>query len=160
FEGGLAAIHIGKAPQETRGYVDKHGDFVWGPAAFKYRSLEEIRARAEKRRKEEEVLTPLTDEERSLNPRDLILNQPDFVADLSFFVGEGFGGFSGGERLVRKGSKYREESQFWIFIGEVGKSAARLYPDAKVYDAFEAARGGLAGGVLFDVKALALESGI
>ena len=160
FEGGLASVHIGKDPEEKRAYVNKRGDFVWGPAAFKYRSLEEIRARAEKRSKKEEVLTPLTEEERSLNLRDVILNQPDFVADLSFFVGEGFGGFSGGERLARKGNRYRQESQFWIFIGEVGKSAARLYPNAKVYDDFEAARGGLEDGLLFDLRALALESDV
>jgi hypothetical protein len=160
FDGGLASVHIGKDPEEKRAYVNKRGDFVWGPAAFKYKSLEEIRARAEKRSKKEEVLTPLTQEERSLNLRDVILKQPDFVADLSFFVGEGFGGFSGGERLARKGNRYRQESQFWIFIGEVGKSAARLYPNAKVYDNFEAPRGGQAGGVLFDAKALALEPGV
>jgi hypothetical protein len=158
FEGGLASVHIGKDPEEKRAYVNKRGDFVWGPAAFKYKSLEEIRARAVKRSKKEEVLTPLTEEERSLNLRDVILNQPDFVADLSFFVNEGFGGFSGAERLARKGNRYRQESQFWIFIGEIGKSAARLYPNAKVYDEFEAARGGLANGALFNPKALALES--
>lgn len=160
FDGGLASVHIGKDPEEKRAYINKRGEFVWGPAAFKYKSLEEIRARAEKRSKQEEVLTPLTTEERSLNLRDVILNQPDFVADLSFFVGEGFGGFGGGERLARKGSRYRQESQFWVFIGEVGKSAARLYPNAKVYDDFEAPRGGPEGGVLFDVKALALEPSV
>src|SRR3979409_1855730 len=89
----------------------------------------------------EEVLAPLTEEEKSLNPRDVILNQPDFVADLNFFVGEGFGGFGGAERLARKGNRYREESQFWIFIGELDKPSARLFPEAKAYDDFESARG-------------------
>jgi hypothetical protein len=62
------------------------------------------------------------------------LHQPDFVADVSFFVNEGFGGFGGASRVARKGSRYREESQFWAFVGEIGKTAARLYPQAKVYD--------------------------
>src|SRR2546425_420754 len=81
-----------------------------------------------KEEQNKEKLTPLTDEDRSLNPRDMILNQPDFVADLNFFVSEGFGGYGGAERLARKGTKYREESQFWIFVGELGKPAARLFP--------------------------------
>src|SRR5579871_1682867 len=84
--------------------------------------------------KKGEVLTPLTAEESSLNLRDIIRNQPDFVADLGFFVNEGFGGYSGGEHVARKGKKYREQSQFWTFIGEIGKGTVQLYPDAKAYD--------------------------
>ncbi|HLK04354.1 MAG TPA: hypothetical protein VKT53_07930 [Candidatus Acidoferrum sp.] len=76
----------------------------------------------------------MTAEESSLNLRDIIRNQPDFVADLGFFVNEGFGGYSGGEHVARKGKKYREQSQFWTFIGEIGKGTVQLYPDAKAYD--------------------------
>ena len=56
---------------------------------------------------EKEVLTLLTKEERELNARDVVLNQPDFSADLTFFVGEGFGGYGGAERRVRKGASGR-----------------------------------------------------
>jgi hypothetical protein len=160
FIGGLAAIQIGEGAAEKRGYINKHGKFVWGPVAFKYKSMEEISARAEKKAKDEEVLTPLTEEERTLNPRDAILNQPDFVADLNFFVGEGFGGFGGAERLARKGNRYREESQFWIFIGELGRPSARVFPQAKVYDDFEPARGGSADSTPINPRALVLENDV
>lgn len=157
FAGGIASVRIGEDKAEKRGYINKLGKYVWGPVAFKYKSMEEISARAEKNAKEEEVLTPLTEEERSLNARDLILNQPDFVADLNFFVGEGFGGFGGAERLARKGKRYREESQFWIFIGELGKPSARLFPQDKSYDDFESSRGGSADSTPINPAALAAE---
>jgi hypothetical protein len=86
------------------------------------------------REEKKEIIRPLTDEERSLNPRDILLSQPDFVADLGFFVSEGFGGYGGAEHVVRKGARYREESQFWTFVGEIGKTTVRLYPENKVYD--------------------------
>jgi len=160
FTGGIASVRIGEEKAEKRGYINKLGKFVWGPVAFKYKSMEEISARAEKKAKDEEVLTPLTEEERSLNARDVILNQPDFVADLNFFVGEGFGGFGGAERLARKGNRYREESQFWIFIGELGKPSARVFPQAKAYDDFESARGGSADSTPINLRALALENDV
>jgi hypothetical protein len=85
------------------------------------------------------------------------LNQPDFVADLNFFVGEGFGGFGGAERLARKGKRYREESQFWIFISELGKPSARLFPQDKSYDDFESSRGGSTDSTPINPAALAAE---
>ena len=36
---------------EKRGYINKLGKFVWGPVAFKYKSMEEIAARAEKKQR-------------------------------------------------------------------------------------------------------------
>jgi hypothetical protein len=84
----------------------------------------------------EEVLTPLTPEERALNPRDIVASQPDYAADLTFFVSEGFGGFGGAQRQVRQGNRYCDESQFWILVGERGKSTARLSPSTKTYDDF------------------------
>ena len=160
FTGGIASVRIGEEKAEKRGYINKLGKFVWGPVAFKYKSMEEISARAEKEAKDKEVLTPLTEEEKSLNPHDVILNQPDFVADLNFFVGEGFGGFGGAERLARKGNRYREESQYWIFIGELGKPSARVFPQAKAYDDFESARGGSADSTPINPQALALENDV
>src|SRR6266404_4997386 len=156
FSEGFALVYF----QDKCCYIDKLGKFVWGPVAFKYQSMEEISARAEKEAKDEEVLTPLTEEEKSLNPRDVILNQPDFVADLNFFVGEGFGGFGGAERLARKGNRYREESQYWIFIGELGKPSARVFPRAKASDDFESARGGSADSTPINPRALALENDV
>ncbi len=129
-------------------------------AALKYEPPRKIQARAGKEKKNEEVLTPLTDAEHSLNPRDIVLGEPDFVADLELFVSEGFGGYSWAERIARKGSRYREESQFWIFVGEIGKTSARLYPQDKVYDEMLPPRGGLADGNVFNPKALALESDV
>src|SRR5947209_20379303 len=67
---------------------------------------------AKEEKKAPEILSPLTEEERSLDPRTILLHQPDFAADLGFFVNEGFGGYSGSEHYVRKGELYREESQY------------------------------------------------
>ena len=91
---------------------------------------------------EQETLVPLTAEERLLNPRDLILNQPDFMADLSFFVAHRTSGHGFTQRLVRKGNRYREESEFWIFVGELGKPSARLFPKTQTYDDYVSPRGG------------------
>ena len=115
---------------------------------------------AANRSQEEEILRPLTSEERLLNPRNIVLDQPDFVADLNFFVGEGFGGYGGAQRLARKGNRYREESQFWIFVGELGKPSARLFPQTKSYDDFESPRGGSADSTPINPPALAKEDGV
>jgi hypothetical protein len=88
----------------------------------------------------EEALIPLTNEECSLNYRDMVANQPDFVADLTFFRSERFSGGGGSMRIARKSKRYREESQFWIFIGEEGKPAARVFEQAKTYDDLEPER--------------------
>lgn len=111
-----------------------------------------------KEKENEEVLLPLTPEERSLSPRDIVANQPDHVADLSFFVGEGFGGFGGAERQARKGNRYRDESQFWIFVGELGKPAARLFPRYKTYDDLEPPRNSSSDSEPLDPQVLTLEA--
>lgn len=109
----------------------------------------------------EEVLTPLTDQERLLSPRQLLLDQPDFVANVGFFQadfidGKAMGGLSFSERLAIKGNRFREESQFWIFIGEIGKSAVRLYPPAKTFDDMEPSRGlGNTSGIEYPKSAAA-----
>jgi len=109
----------------------------------------------------QEVVSPLTDEERALDLHDLILNQPDFVADLTFFRTERFGGGGGSERIARKGDRYREESQFWIFVGESDKPTARLFPQSKSYDDLEPARYESANSSEpFNPKTLALEAGV
>ncbi len=161
FKGGLASIQVGEPGAERRGYIDRRGRFVFGPAPFKYKSLEEEQAKAEKDKKDEkdaEVLAPLNEEERALDPRAVVADQPDFVADLTFFYGEGFGGFGGAERVARKGRRYREESQFRLFIGEEGKPAARVYPQAKRYDDLQPPQDGRVGGARpFNPRTLAEE---
>jgi hypothetical protein len=93
-----------------------------------------------------DILNPLSDEERHLDPRQLLLNQPDFAADVSFFAadyvaGKAIGGMKFDEHIVVKGQRFREESPFWIFVGEIGKSAVRLYPAGKLFDDMVGTRG-------------------
>jgi hypothetical protein len=64
------------------------------------------------------------------------------MGDLHFFIAHRVSGHGFAQRLVRKGSRYREESEFWIFVGELGKPSARLFPQTKTYDDYEPARGG------------------
>lgn len=113
---------------------------------------------AAKEEKKTEALAPLTDSEQALNPREMLLAQPDFVADLSFFVNEGFGGYGGAEHVVRKGQRYREETQFWTFVGEIGKRTVRLYPQGKLYDEMVPSRIGALDASLIYPKAFALDS--
>jgi WG containing repeat len=136
FSGGLAAVRIEKGENEKRGYIDKTGKFVWGPTEFKYKDLKAIveKNREKQEREENESLAPLIDEEKRLDYRRLVANQPDFSADLTYFRSEMVSGSGGGERLTRKGNRYRRESQFWIFLGETGKPGVRLFPETKTYD--------------------------
>jgi hypothetical protein len=113
---------------------------------------------AKEEKKAAEILSPLTQEERSLDPRIILLHQPDFAADLGFFVNEGFGGYSGGEHYVRKGERYREESQYWTFVGEIGKATLRLYPGGRFYDDMVPSRISAVEGSLHYPQAFALNS--
>ncbi|HEX8564620.1 MAG TPA: WG repeat-containing protein [Pyrinomonadaceae bacterium] len=143
FIGGLALIKLTEGDKEKRGYINKTGKFVWRPTLFRYKTYEDIQAQIKKSREkegksdDEEKLLPLTEEEKTINYRNLVANQPDFIADLSYFRSEQFSGGGFGYRLVRKGNKYRKESQFWIFVGETGKSRYRLNPQAKLYNDLE-----------------------
>ncbi|MGH9788891.1 MAG: hypothetical protein ACRD4U_09350 [Candidatus Acidiferrales bacterium] len=128
--------------------------------ALNYELAARVETQGGAEQRNEEVLTPLTDAERSLDLRELILDQPDFVADLDYFASEKFGAHGFSEHIARKGSRYREESEFWIFVGEIGKSPARLYPQDKVYNELLPPRTGSVGGDAFDVKALALDSNV
>jgi len=109
----------------------------------------------------QEVLSPLTDEERALDPHELILNQPDFAADLTFFRSERRSGGGGSEHVARKGRRYRRESEFWIFVGESGKPSVRLFPVDRTYDDLLPARYESAdSSEPFNPKTLALETGV
>jgi hypothetical protein len=106
----------------------------------------------------EPQLTSLTEEERALDLHNIISNQPDFVADKSFFYGEGFGGFGASEHIARKGNKYRWDNGYLIVIGEPGKAAIRLYPQAKIYNDIETGVGDDLLG--FEAKTLSNESDV
>lgn len=64
-------------------------------------------------------------------------------------------------RLVRKGKRFREESKFWIFVGEIGKRTARLFPPSKSYDDMEPLRGESMneGGLLANPSILLADGG-
>jgi hypothetical protein len=126
--------------------------------SFPWEISQDAGTKSAKQEAKKEEIHPLTDEERSLNPRDILLSQPDFVADLGFFVNEGFGGYRGAEHVVRKGDRYREQSQFWTFVGEIGKTTVRLYPEGKVYDDMVPVRLDSLDGSLLYPKAYALNS--
>lgn len=129
--------------------------------ATNYARTRNVQAQDRSGKNKEEELTPLTEAERQLNPHDIVIAQPDFVADLALFASEGFGAHSWAEHIARKGRRYRKESQFWVFIGEIGKTSVRLYPQGKVYDDFVPPRGGgLAEGGVYDPGSLALESDV
>jgi hypothetical protein len=105
----------------------------------------------------QETLTPLTDEERQLDLRDILLDQPDFVADLQFSAKEGFAGHGWTQRVAQKGKLFREEGQDWAYLGEIEKRTVRLYPAQKVYDDMLPPRDGWAQGGAIDPKSLARE---
>jgi hypothetical protein len=133
FVGGLAAItNQHDDEKEERGYINKQGKFVWGPTPFRYKTNDDLRAQIKKREQKEgtgEKLTPLADEEKKLNYRDLLATQPDFTAEMSYFRSHYVSGSGFGYKLTRKGNRFRKESQFWIFVGETGKSRVRLNPN-------------------------------
>jgi hypothetical protein len=122
---------------------------------------QKVQGQTENEKPNEEVLTPLTDAERQLSPRDIVRDQPDFVADLELFASTGVSAHSWAEHIVRKGTRYRRESRFWVFIGEIGKTSVHLYPQGKVYDDMLPPRsGGITEGQVFSPGDLALESDI
>src|SRR5262249_1041134 len=112
----------------------------------------------------QETLAPLTDQERALSLRELIANQPDFAADLEFFVAEhkvgGAYGFN--YRLVRKGVRFPEQSEFWTFFGEIGKHTAQLFPRSRSYDDMKPLMGGSMkeGGLLSNPSLLLADAGL
>jgi hypothetical protein len=86
---------------------------------------------------DKEKLAPLTEKEKTIDYRELVANQPDFTADLSYFRSEEFSGGGFDYKLSRKGNKYRKESQYWLFVGETGKQRYRVNPAAKLYSDLE-----------------------
>jgi hypothetical protein len=132
FINGLAAVKNEFDDSEERGYINKLGKFVWGPKPFRYKTTEDLRAQIKRREEKEgtgEKLTPLSADEKKLDYRDVIANQPDFSAEISYFRGHYVSGSGFAYKLTRKGNRFRKESQFWTFVGETGKPKARLNPN-------------------------------
>lgn len=74
----------------------------------------------------EPILVPLTDEEKKLDPRSMVENQPDFMAVESYFSARDISGFSAASKVARKGSKYRTDTGFVVVITELNKPTIRL----------------------------------
>lgn len=162
FSGGLAAVKNQYDDRgEERGYINKQGKFVWGPTPFRYKTTGDLRAQIKKREEKEgtgEKLTQLSDDEKKLNYRELVANQPDFSAEMSYFRSHYVSGSGFAYKLTRKGNRFRKESQYWVFVGETGKSRARLNED-KTYDDLEGIDNeGPGMGSDFNPKLLAAEA--
>lgn len=74
----------------------------------------------------EPVLVPLTEEEKKINPRSVVENQPDFTAVQEYLSARSISGFSAISKIARKGSKYRTDTGFVVIITELNKPALRL----------------------------------
>lgn len=75
----------------------------------------------------EPVLIPLTEEEKKIDVKDLLVNQPSYTATQNFFFSEGFGGFSASEKIASKGNFYRIDTGMVIVVSEIGKPDIRIY---------------------------------
>lgn len=82
---------------------------------------------------DEPVLIPLTNDEKKINPKDIISNQPDFTATEVYFSAREISGFSASSKVARKGNKYRTDTGFVVVITEPKKSTLRLNQD-KTYE--------------------------
>lgn len=74
----------------------------------------------------EPVLSPLTEDEKKLDPKDILLNQPDFTAVEIYFSAREISGFSASRKVARKGNKYRVDTGFAVIISEPKKPDLRL----------------------------------
>lgn len=75
---------------------------------------------------DEPVLVPLTEEEKKINPKGIVENQPDFSAVQAYFSAREISGFSIASKVARKGNKYRTDTGFVVIITEPNKPAIRL----------------------------------
>lgn len=75
---------------------------------------------------DEPVLVPLTEEEKEIDPRGIVENQPDFTAVQGYFSAREISGFSAAGKIARKGGRYRTDTGFVVVITEPNKPALRL----------------------------------
>jgi hypothetical protein len=78
------------------------------------------------KKSDEPVLVPLTEQEKKINPKSVVENQPDFTAVQTYFSAREISGFSTASKVARKGNKYRTDTGFVIIITEPNKPALRL----------------------------------
>lgn len=81
----------------------------------------------------EPVLVSLTEEEKKLNPKSIVENQPDFTAVEEYFSAREISGFSVTRKVARKGKKYRIDTGFVVVITEINKPSIRIMAD-KTYE--------------------------
>jgi hypothetical protein len=65
--------------------------------------------------------------------RQILANQPDFMATQHFIFSEGFGGFGATSKVAKLANRGRAEMDDAIIITELGKPAIKLYPKRKEY---------------------------
>lgn len=65
--------------------------------------------------------------------RQVLANQPDYVAARQFIFSEGFGGFGANSKVAKLGRRRREETDDTVFINESGKPTVKVYPKRKEY---------------------------
>jgi hypothetical protein len=79
------------------------------------------------------LITPPSDDDLKLDIRKVLTEQPDYVADESFFYWEGFGGLSGKSHVAKKGSRRFEDTGFVKVITD-GDQIYRLNDSSKTFD--------------------------
>lgn len=77
----------------------------------------------------EPIVTPLTEEERKIDIKNLIANQPDHIATENFFFSEGFGGFSISRKVASRGNRYLIDTGVVTVISEPNKTDIRINRD-------------------------------
>lgn len=77
----------------------------------------------------EPALIPLTEDEKKVDPKSVVENQPDFTAIESYFSARDISGFSSSSKVARKGNKYRTDTGFVVVITELNKPNLRLNQD-------------------------------
>ena len=68
--------------------------------------------------------------------REILANQPDFMGEetvMDFEPAIG-GGFSATSKIAKKGSTYRRDNGFFIFLSKPNQPTLRLDPKSKTYD--------------------------
>lgn len=79
------------------------------------------------------LVTSPSDDDLKLDVRKILTEQPDYVADESFFYWEGFGGFNGKSRVARKGTRRFEDTGYVKVITE-SDQIYRLDDSNKTFD--------------------------
>lgn len=89
-----------------------------------------------------EVITvmPPSEDDLKVDVRKILTEQPDYVADESFFYWEGFGGISGKSHVAKKGTRRFQDTGFVKVITD-GDQVYRLTDSSKTFDQSSFRRG-------------------